>query len=118
VPGSGSGSETRTNQFSRSRIAKMDSKGDYQGFGEGFYGFTKSLPDDCVEYSLFVIDAQLNSPREILSRLEIVRKESHKLAESLLKEYIWQRDGFKLDIKEDKGEKQVLRSTRIVLITD
>jgi hypothetical protein len=98
APGSGS----ELNHFSRSRIADMDSKGDYQGFGVGFDGFTKSLPDDCVEYSLFVI----------------VRKESHKLAESLLEEYIWQRDGFNLDIKEDKGEKQLLRSTRTVLKTD
>jgi hypothetical protein len=81
----------------------MDSKGDYQGFDNGFEGFPKRLPNDCVEYSLFVIDTKLKSQKDMLSRLELIRKEGNKLAESLLKEHIWQREGFQLSVKSDKG---------------
>ena len=79
-------------------------KNEFKGFGEGFVGFPKHLPDDCVEYSLFIIDSKLKSQKELLSRLEAVRKESLKLTDSLLKEYIWQRDGFKLEVKNEKGK--------------
>ncbi|KAG9236058.1 SGT1 protein-domain-containing protein, partial [Amylocarpus encephaloides] len=74
---------------------------DYQGFTEGFDGFPKCLPDDCVEYSLFVIDAEIKSQKELLSRLEALRKEASRMAEGLLKEYIWQRDGFKLEVESE-----------------
>lgn len=76
---------------------------DFKGFGEGFEGFPKRLPEDCVEYSLFIIDSQLQTQKEILARLEEVRKESLRLTESLLKEYIWQRDSFKLELESGKG---------------
>jgi hypothetical protein len=78
-------------------------KDEFEGFGEGFSGFPKRLPDDCVEYTLFVIDSKLKSQKEILARLEAVRKESVKVTESLLKEYIWQRDTFKLEVESRKG---------------
>lgn len=78
-------------------------KDEFKGFEDGFNGFPKLLPDDCVEYTLFIIDASLKSQRELLSRLEAVRKEAMKLADSLLKDYIWQRDGFKLEVKNTKG---------------
>jgi hypothetical protein len=78
-------------------------KDDFKWFGEGFDGFPKRLPDDCVEYSLFVIGSKLKSQKELLLRLEAVRKEALKLAESLLKEYIWQRDGFKVEVETGKG---------------
>ena len=78
-------------------------KDDFKGFDDGFEGFPKHLPDDCVEYSLFVIDSKLKSQKELLSRLETVRKESLKLIDSLLEDYIWQRDGFKVEVKSEKG---------------
>ncbi|KAE9369470.1 SGT1-domain-containing protein [Stipitochalara longipes BDJ] len=77
---------------------------DFKGFEEGFTGFPKHLPDDCVEYCLYVIDAKLNSPKELLGQLEVVKREAIKLANSLLKEYIWQRESFKLDVKSGKGK--------------
>jgi hypothetical protein len=80
-----------------------DIKDEFKGFGERFEGFPRHLPDDCVEYSLFIIDSKLKSQKELLSRLEAVRKESSKLTEILLKEYIWQRDVFKLEVKSEKG---------------
>jgi hypothetical protein len=76
---------------------------EFKGFEEGFTGFPKHLPDDCVEYSLFIIDSKLKSQKELLARLEAVRKDSLKLADSLLKDYIWQREGFKLELQSGKG---------------
>lgn len=79
-------------------------KDEFQGFGEGeFGGFPKRLPEDCVEYTLFIIDSKLKSQKELLANLEAVRKESIRLAEVLLKEYIWQRDAFKLEVESGKG---------------
>ncbi|KAJ5046492.1 uncharacterized protein L3040_003735 [Drepanopeziza brunnea f. sp. 'multigermtubi'] len=75
----------------------------FNGLGEGFDGFPKSLPEDCVEYSLFILDSRLKSQRELLGRLEEVRKEALTLTESLLKDYIWQRDAFKLEVDSSKG---------------
>lgn len=78
-------------------------KNEFQGFEGGFEGFPKHLPDDCVEYILFIIDSKLNSQKDVRSRLEAVRKESKKLTDRLLKDYIWQRDGFSLQIESDNG---------------
>lgn len=78
-------------------------KNEFQGFEDGFEGFPKHLPDDCVEYILIIIDSKLNSPKVLRSRLEAVRRESTKLMDSLLKDYIWQRDVFSLQIESDNG---------------
>jgi hypothetical protein len=75
---------------------------DFKGFEDGFSGFPKHLPEDCVEYCIYVIDSKL-SPKEILLELEAVRKESLKLIDDLLTEYIWQRESFKLDLESGKG---------------
>lgn len=79
-------------------------KDDLKWFGEGFDGFPRHLPEDTVEYTLLLIDRGLKSQREIASRLEAVRKESVKLCDDLLKEYIWQRDPFKLELRTGKGD--------------
>ena len=85
-------------------LVKMEGPNeDFKGFEDGFSGFPKHLPDDCVEYCLYVINPKLKSPKEILGQLEIVKKEALKLTDSLLKEYIWQRESFKLDLKSGKG---------------
>ncbi|TAQ87349.1 hypothetical protein B7494_g4316 [Chlorociboria aeruginascens] len=76
---------------------------DFKGFGEGFDGFPRRLPEDCAEYTLFILDSKLKSQKEVLGRLETVRKAASKLTDNLLKEYIWQRDSFRLDIESGKG---------------
>ena len=76
---------------------------DFKWFGEGFEGFPKRLPEDCVEYTLFIIDSKLKQRKEVLARLEGVRKEALKLTDRLLKNYIWQREHFKLEIESKKG---------------
>jgi hypothetical protein len=84
--------------------ATMESvKNEFGGFEDGFQGFPKHLPDDCVEYSLFLIDSKLNSQKDLRARLEGVRRESKKLTDTLLKDYIWQRDGFSLQIDNGNG---------------
>lgn len=91
---------------------------EFQGFGEAFNGFPKRLPDDCAEYTLLIIDSKLKSQKELLSRLELVRKESLKLTDELLKEYIWQRDPFALELKSDKGNvsANLPRDTRLISV--
>lgn len=82
-------------------------KDELKWFGEGFDGFPKRLPEDCVEYTLFAIDSKLKSQKEVLSRLEEVRKEAQKLTGTLLKDYIWQRDGFELEVGSGKGRSRL-----------
>lgn len=82
----------------------MDSvKNEFRGFEGTFDGFPKYLPDDCVEYVLFIIDSKLNSQKDLRARLEAVKRESKKLTNDLLKEYIWQRDSFDLHIESGHG---------------
>ncbi|OBT63345.1 hypothetical protein VE03_07247 [Pseudogymnoascus sp. 23342-1-I1] len=77
-------------------------KDDLKWFGEGFDGFPKRLPDDSVEYTLFIINNSL-AQKEVLARLELVRKEATKLTGALLKDYIWQRDDFNLKLEQSSG---------------
>ncbi len=78
-------------------------KDDFKWFGEGFDGFPKRLAEDSVEYTLFIVNSEL-SQREVLSRLEEVKKEAAKVTTSLLKEYIWQREKFSLKLVQQPGK--------------
>ncbi|POS76631.1 hypothetical protein DHEL01_v204968 [Diaporthe helianthi] len=73
--------------------------------GDGnFEGFERCLPDNCVEYMLFVIDGKLQRQQhEVFSRLDTVRKAAAQLSSRLTSDYIWQRDAFHVDLKNDKG---------------
>jgi len=62
-----------------------------------FNGFRMRLPEDCVEYMLFVVGDKS------LAKLESVRKAAIEKADSLTKNYIWQRDAFKLETKIRNG---------------
>ncbi|EME39812.1 hypothetical protein DOTSEDRAFT_178640 [Dothistroma septosporum NZE10] len=65
-------------------------------FGEGFDGFPKRLPDDCVEYIIHVIDQKLNSIAATRTRLNEILKAVDGLKKKHLTDYIWQRDTFEL----------------------
>lgn len=69
---------------------------------DGFSGFERMLPENCVEYMLFIIDPN-PQPKNTLSSLEAVRKAAVQLSNQLTKDYIWLRDGFSLEIKTEKG---------------
>ncbi|KAJ4317955.1 hypothetical protein N0V84_007096 [Fusarium piperis] len=60
------------------------------------------LPENCVEYLLFVLDPQLEVRRQ-LSQIEAVRKSAIDLATSLTGDYIWQKDEFNLTLKNEQG---------------
>lgn len=66
-------------------------------------GFTKQLADNCVEYALFIIHSQLDT-RKQLSQIESVRKSALQFCESLTKTYIWQKDEFNLELKNEQGK--------------
>ncbi|KAL8923291.1 MAG: hypothetical protein Q9208_004691 [Pyrenodesmia sp. 3 TL-2023] len=75
---------------------------DFRWFGEGFNGFPKTLPDDCVHYAIYIIDAKANdfTIREQLRKVQVA---ANALCKNLLKDFIWQRDGFGLDIVQRNG---------------
>ncbi|KAF2211994.1 hypothetical protein CERZMDRAFT_112273 [Cercospora zeae-maydis SCOH1-5] len=64
-------------------------------FGEGFDGFPKRLPDDCVEYVIHVVRG-LNSTAALRTRLNEILKAANEMKRNLLKDYIWQRQDFNL----------------------
>ena len=68
----------------------------FKWFGEGFDGFPKRLPDDCVEYTIHLIDAKLDTLAATRSRLNQILRAATDLQKRLLKDYIWQRDAFEL----------------------
>ncbi|KAI9834216.1 MAG: hypothetical protein M1819_003054 [Sarea resinae] len=72
-------------------------------FGEGFDGFPKRLPEDCVEYSLYIIDSKLKDPAQVRQSLLDIQAAATALKKGLLRDYIWQREGFELAIQRADG---------------
>ncbi|KAI5361276.1 Putative Ecd family protein [Septoria linicola] len=68
-------------------------------FGEGFDGFPKRLPDDCVEYVIHVVHGGLNSTAALRTRLNEILKAATESKKKLLKDYIWQRQEFDLTLQ-------------------
>ena len=64
--------------------------------------FSKALPDDCVEYTISIIDSTLEGI-EIRQRLRVVQSSATALTKKLLKGYIWQRDSFNLNLTQHNG---------------
>ncbi|KPM40170.1 hypothetical protein AK830_g6380 [Neonectria ditissima] len=65
-------------------------------------GSKRQLPDNCVEYLLFVLVSQQDA-RKQLSQIESIRKSALERACSLTKDYIWQKDEFNLELKNEQG---------------
>ncbi|EMR63271.1 putative aaa family atpase protein [Eutypa lata UCREL1] len=80
----------------------MAAKDKTEFFGNGFEEFPRRLPENCVEYMIFIIDSQIES-RKLLSDLEAIRKAAVQLCERFTKGYIWQRDVFQLQAKNENG---------------
>ncbi|KAL1638075.1 hypothetical protein SLS58_009001 [Diplodia intermedia] len=76
---------------------------DFKWFGEGFDGFPKRLPDDTVEYIIYVIDSKLATDSQVRERLRSLETAANLLTKKLLKDYIWQRESFKLELKREDG---------------
>lgn len=72
------------------------------GYGE-FQGIPqRTLPDDCVEYTLLIIDrsSPAQDPLSVRSQLEKVQQAASDLVKEIAGEYIWQRDEFQLELVE------------------
>lgn len=84
------------------------SKEDIEWFRSSFHPIPKpKLPDDCVEYSLYVLSSDLSDasakPLEVRSRLREIQKASSELTKELLKDYLWQRENFSLELTSEDG---------------
>lgn len=64
------------------------------------------LPDDCIEYSLYIVDSEVDqaNPSEARLQLTAVRKYANDLQKRWLKDYIWQRQPFSLEIVKENGK--------------
>ncbi|CAD0085393.1 unnamed protein product [Aureobasidium mustum] len=74
---------------------------DFGGFGggDGFSDFTKRLPDDCIEYTIFVIDSKLKTDYARREKLKAIQTAANALLKTAdLRDYIWQREKFQLDL--------------------
>lgn len=75
----------------------------FKWFGEGFDGFPKNLPEDCVEYTIQVINPKLE-PLAVRTRLREVQKATNVLLKILLNDFIWQRQDFKLELVHSESK--------------
>lgn len=81
----------------------MDAPRDgFKWFEEGFDGFPKSLPDDCIEYTIYLLDSTLTD-LERREKLRQVQSAGTELTNRLLKDFIWQREGFRLSLEREDG---------------
>lgn len=78
----------------------MDTAAEPRPGDEDFEGFRMRLPEDCVEYMLFVIGEKTDNG---LPGLEAIRKAANQKLDEIAKDYIWQREPFKLETKVQKG---------------
>lgn len=89
------------------------SQEDLEWFKSTFRPIPKpELPDDAVEYSIYYIPsgpapATNDETTETRSRLVEVQRSAADLTKDYLKDYIWQREGFKLEITKDDGERSL-----------
>jgi len=76
-------------------------------FGEGFDGFPRRLPDDCVEYVIYVVDEKLKDLAATRIRLGQIAKQADALCKKHTKGYIWQRDSFQVRLRPSLDEGDV-----------
>ncbi|KAJ5808503.1 hypothetical protein N7474_009772 [Penicillium riverlandense] len=86
----------------------MTSEEDIEWFKSTFRPIPKpELPDDSVEYSIYHLPSPaptvIDEAAETRSRLLEVQRTAAELTKELLKDYIWQREGFHLEITKDDG---------------
>jgi hypothetical protein len=85
--------------------SKEEQQEDLEWFKSSFRPIPKpALPDDCVEYSLYILDSSFRDDNtRIVQRLREVQKASAEITKNLLKDYIWQREGYHLELAREDG---------------
>ena len=82
----------------------MESNELYAGCA-GYQDFPRRAPEDSIEYNLYVVNPEL-AAFDLRQRLRKIQNEANIFVRSLCKNYIWQRDEFKLDLViDDSNEK-------------
>ena len=73
---------------------------------------SRNVQEDCIKYYLFIIDDTVTycEQREILQ--EVCREAKH-LTDSLLRDYVWQREGFSVNLAEVAGIPELLKEESI-----
>ena len=79
------------------------SKGEFKWPKEDHGWFTKTVPEDCIEYAIYITDTKL-SDFQVQEQLRQVQKAGIKLINDLLKDYIWQRERIQFDLIREKGK--------------
>ena len=80
---------------------------DIAWFKSTFHPIPKAvLPDDCVEYCIYVINPEFDQSNDSESKnhLREIQKGANELQRKWLKDYIWQRQGFALELQKTDGE--------------
>jgi len=85
------------------KAVMVDANDDFKWFGEGFDGFPKRLPDDSIEYNIYVLDQNLQDTK-IRQKLRSVQSSASTLTKNLLKDFIWQRESFVLELVRENGK--------------
>lgn len=86
------------------------SEEDLEWFKSTFRPIPKpQLPEDCIEYFLYWITPKSETEpanESDLTRIALseVQKAASGLVKSLLKDYIWQRESFKLELTKEDGK--------------
>jgi hypothetical protein len=73
-------------------------------FNQGLSDGSRRLSEDVAEYFIYVIDAELQSKAQINGRLKEVQTAATRLSTTILKDYIWQSEDFKLEFKQENGQ--------------
>ncbi|KAL1959796.1 hypothetical protein VTO42DRAFT_941 [Malbranchea cinnamomea] len=83
------------------------SEEDIEWFKSTFHPIPKpQLPEDCIEYRVYWISPKSevsNEPDSTRVALSAVQKAASALVKDFLKDYIWQRDSFKLELTKEDG---------------
>ncbi|KAJ5933350.1 transcriptional regulator family: SGT1 [Penicillium verhagenii] len=86
----------------------MATEEDIAWFKSTFHPIPKpELPDDSVEYFIYHLPSPaptvIDEAAETRARLLEVQRTAAELIKDLLKDYVWQREGFRLEIVKDDG---------------
>ncbi|CAI6338463.1 unnamed protein product [Periconia digitata] len=81
---------------------EIPSQDDSKELSEDFGAFPRRLPEDVVEYIVFIIDSNL-SDTQVRERLQAFQRALNTLENKFLKEYIWQREVIKLGLIREHG---------------
>lgn len=90
-----------------SRQKMQPSEEDIAWFKSTFHPIPKAaLPDDCIEYRLYLIAESFDVSNDSETRLQLreVQKHANELQRQWLRNYIWQRQGFSCELTKEDGE--------------